>query len=65
MAEKWMQAANKRMDDKGTKGSFTRWAKSHGESSPLAAAKKVMDAPKGKYSGAIRKKASFAVNANK
>lgn len=64
MAEKWMQSANKRMEEKGTKGSFTTWAHSHGYKSPLAAAHHVM-AHKDKYSGSIVKKANFAVNANK
>ena len=64
MAEKkWMQAANKRMEDKGTTGSFTRWAKSHGYSSPLAAARHVMS-HKGEYSPTIVKRANFAKNAN-
>lgn len=32
MANRFMQAANKRMEEKGTKGSFTRIAKSKGHS---------------------------------
>lgn len=58
-----MQKANERMKEKGTEGSFTRWAKSHGYSSPLKAAKHVM-ANKDKYSSSIVKKANFARNAN-
>lgn len=64
MAEKWMQPAVERMKEKGTEGSFTRWAKSHGYKSPLAAAHHVMS-NKGKYSSSVVKKANFAVNANK
>lgn len=63
MAEKWAQRANKRMEEKGTKGSFTKWAHSHGYSSPLKAAKHVM-ADKGKYSPKIVKKANYAKNVN-
>lgn len=64
MAEKWMQSADKRMEEKGTKGSFTKWAKSHGYDSPLAAARHVMS-HKNKYSSSTVEKANFAKNANK
>lgn len=60
---KWIQHATKRMEEKGTKGSFTRWAKSHGMGVQQAA-KHVM-AHKDKYSSAIVKKANFARNVAK
>lgn len=63
MAEKWMQKASESMKERGTEGSFTRWAKSHGYSSPLAAARHVMS-HKDKYDASIVKKANFAKNAN-
>jgi ribosomal protein S4 len=60
---KWAQAATKRMEEKGTKGKFTRWANRHGYDSPLAAARHVM-AHKGKYSSSVVKEANFARNIN-
>jgi hypothetical protein len=56
---KWLQAASAKMEAKGTKGSLTKIAKSHGES-PMAFAK-------GHYhsKGKVGEKARFAVNANK
>ena len=45
-------------------GTFTKAAKSHG-SSVQGFANKVLKAPKGKYSSAMRKKANFAKNAAK
>jgi hypothetical protein len=61
---KWAQKASKRMEEKGTKGSFTKWAHSHGYNSPLAAARHVMSR-KDKYSPSIVKEANFARNINK
>jgi SOS-response transcriptional repressor LexA len=61
---KWIQKATKRMEEKGTKGSFTRWAHAHGFDSPKAAASHVM-AHKDKYSSSIVKKANFAKNVSK
>ena len=53
---KWIQKAVKKMEQKGTKGSFTRWCKSNGydgvTSDCISAALK-----KG---GKVAKKASFA-----
>lgn len=57
--KKWAQAAEKRMEEKGTKGSLTRIAKSHGESATEYAHEHYND------SGAVGKKARFAVNLNK
>ena len=56
---KWMKSATDRMAEKGTKGSLTKIAKSHGES-PMAFAK-------GHYhaKGKVGEKARFAVNAQK
>jgi hypothetical protein len=53
---KWMQKANKKMKEKGTKGSFTRIAHSHGRS---VHAEAVADKHKG---GKLGKKANFALN---
>jgi len=61
MAEqkKWMQAANKAMQRRGSKGSLTRIAKAHGETA-MQYAHEHYHSP-----GAIGKKARFAVNAQK
>lgn len=56
---KWMQNARARMKKKGTEGSLTRIAKSHGESAMEFAHEHYHD------SGAVGKKARFAVNAQK
>lgn len=59
MAEKWMQAAREKMEEKGTVGSFTRAAKRAGKSvGELAREKK--HAP-----GVMGKKARFALAARK
>lgn len=47
---------------KSKRGTFTKAAKAHG-SSVQGFANKVLRAPKGKYSAAMRKKANFAKNA--
>lgn len=62
--KKWAQKANKRMEEKGTKGSLTRAAHKAGYDSPLAYARHIKS-HKGQYSGAMRKKANFAANINK
>ena len=62
---KWAQKANKRIEEKGTKGSFTKQAHSAGYSSPLEYAQHVMAAPEGEFSGTTRKRANFARNVNK
>ena len=49
---------------KSKRGTFTKAAKAHG-SSVQGFAKKVLHAPKGKYSAAMRKKANFAANTAK
>ena len=49
---------------KSKRGTFTKAAKAHG-SSVQGFAKKVLHAPKGKYSAAMRKKANFVQNAAK
>ena len=46
---------------KSKRGTFTKAAKAHG-SSVQGFASKVLNAPKGKYSAAMRKKANFAAN---
>ena len=63
MAKHWMQSARERMEKKGTVGSFTALAKRHGES-PLAYAHQVLAHP-GRHPLKVRRKAQFAVNANK
>lgn len=63
--KKWAQAANERMEEKGTKGKFTEKAHAAGYSSPLEYAQHVMAAPEGKFSGETRKEANFARNVNK
>lgn len=58
---RWMQRANKRMERKGTKGSFTRWCKKQGYNGVTEACIK-----KGlKQGGKIAKKAQFAKAARK
>ena len=49
---------------KSKRGTFTKAAKAHG-SSVQGFAKKVLHAPKGKYSAAMNKKAVFAQNVTK
>ncbi len=49
---------------KSKRGTFTKAAKAHG-SSVQGFAKKVLHAPKGKYSAAMKKKAVFAQNVTK
>ena len=49
---------------KSKRGTFTKVAKAHG-SSVQGFAKKVLHAPKGKYSAAMKKKAVFAQNVTK
>ena len=49
---------------KSKRGTFTKAAKGH-DSSVQGFASKVLSAPKGKYSAAMRKKANFAVQAKK
>lgn len=49
---------------KSKRGTFTKAAKAHG-SSVQGFASKVLNAPKGKYSAAMRKKANFAKNQSK
>lgn len=61
--KKWLQKADKRMAKKGTKGSFTRLAHRHDET-PLQYARDVVAHP-AHHSEAVRKKAQFAINANK
>lgn len=61
--KKWLQKADKRMEKKGTKGTFTTLAKRHNET-PLQYAHDVLDHPK-HHSEHVRKQAQFAVNANK
>jgi hypothetical protein len=57
--KKWAQAAVSRMEEKGTVGSLTRIAKSHGKTAMQFAHEHIHD------SGAVGKKARFAVNINK
>lgn len=61
--KKWLQKADKRMEKKGTKGSFTVLAHRHDET-PMQYAHDVVSHPK-HHSEAVRKKAQFAINANK
>lgn len=63
MAKKWMQAASARMEKKGTKGSFTRWAKTKGMGVQQAA-RMVRKNPE-RYSTLIRKRANFAHTAGR
>jgi len=64
MAEKWAQKASKKMEKKGTVGSFTKIASSAGYDSPLEYAKHVMANPSS-HSPSTVKKANFAKNINK
>jgi len=57
--KKWLQSAAASMKARGTEGSLTRIAKEHGESAMEFAREHYHD------SGAVGKKARFAVNANK
>jgi hypothetical protein len=63
--KKWAQKASKKMENKGTVGSFTAIASHAGYDSPLEYAKHVMAAPEGEFSPSTRKKAGFAKNINK
>ena len=59
--KKWMQKAAKRMERKGTEGSFTRWCKKKGYGGVTSACIKAgLNA-----GGKIAKKANFAKNARK
>lgn len=60
--KRWMQKASDRMQRKGTEGAFSRKAKAAGMST-AAYARKVLAAPKGRYSAETRKQANFALNA--
>lgn len=57
--KKWMQKASKKMEQKGTKGSFSAAAKKAGKTS-LEFAKKVLASKTA--SSAMKKKANFARN---
>lgn len=57
--KKWAQKAEKRMEEKGTKGSLTRIAASHGES-PMTFAREHYNSP-----GNVGQKSRYAVNINK
>lgn len=62
--KRWAQKATERMKRKGTEGSLTRIAHSHGYSSPLKFARHV-EANPSDYSSKTEKKARFAANINK
>lgn len=57
--KKWIQGAASEMKSKGTEGSLTRIAQSHGEA-PMTFAREHYSSP-----GLVGKKSRFAVNANK
>ena len=57
--KKWLQGATAKMKAKGTEGSLTRIAESHGESAMQYAHQHYHD------SGSVGKKSRFAVNAQK
>ena len=59
MAKDWIQPAKKRMEDKGTVGSFTAWCKKKGHKG--ATAECIRQGLASKDPG-IRKKAQFAAN---
>ena len=59
MAKKWIQAATKKMEQKGTKGSFSKAAKKAGKSTS-AFATSVLANPSA--SPKMKKKAQFAKN---
>jgi len=61
--KKWAQKATKKMEEKGTVGSFTTVAHKAGYDSPLEYAKHVMAAPD-EFSPSTVKKANFAKNVN-
>jgi len=62
--KKWAQKATKKMEEKGTVGSFTNMSHRAGYDSPLEYAKHVMAAPSS-FSPEKVKKANFAKNINK
>lgn len=62
--KKWAQKAEKRMEEKGTKGSLTKAAHAAGYDSPLAYARHIKS-NKDEYSPKMRKKANFATNINR
>lgn len=64
MAGKWMQAARKRMEKKGTEGSLTKAAHGAGYKSALSYAHHIK-ANKEDYGTEKRREANFAINANK
>lgn len=57
-AGRWMQQVNEQMERKGTKGAFSRWARSQGMSTNQAA-QKVTENPS-EYSPRRRKRAQLA-----
>ena len=63
MAKKWIQKAKKRMEKKGTVGSFSKAAKRAGMSTSAFATKVLKKGSK--YSAALKKKANFAKNVGK
>lgn len=65
-AKKWLQAANKKMEEKGTKGSFTKMAKKAGGLKPGGGIKSSFIEKELKSKNpVVRKKAQFAKNMKK
>lgn len=64
--KKWLQKANKRMEEKGTKGSFTKLAKKEGGEKKGGGIKEsFIDKKLKSKNPAVRKKAQFAKNMKK
>jgi len=60
---KWLQKATAKMKSKGTEGSLTAAAHHAGYDSPIEYARHVKSSPNA--TGKMKKKANFALNANK
>lgn len=66
MANNWIQKANKKMEEKGTKGSFTRMAKKSGGVKKGGGIKEsFIDKELKSKNPTVRKKAQFAKNMKK
>ncbi len=63
MSKQWIQKAAKSMERRGTKGSLTAAAKKRGMDAMQFA--RYIKAHPDNFSPAMRKKANFAINANK
>lgn len=60
--QRWLQEASQRMEEKGTKGAFTRWCKQRGYG---GVTRECIEAGKRSSDPTIRKRAIFAENVRK